>query len=185
MFVFNIEPNTRFPQLKIRDYVDINPLERHPGWRPGQIRRMDKYSGQSQIVYKEDGQEFLYWAHLNNPEEIAPFMTKSAETIAKQQAMQHQHNQYDNNNNNNNQNNNNDNNGNNLPLNQSYSNSNSNDQSNAYNNGYMSPNNTNHNHKASMTFSQSSSKPKRQLPPALQGRSLPPKPPRKNKMEPH
>jgi len=46
---------------------------------------MDKYSGQSQIVYKEDGQEFLYWAHLNNPEEIAPFMTRAAETIALQQ----------------------------------------------------------------------------------------------------
>ena len=45
---------------------------------------MDKYSGQAQIVYKEDGQEFLYWAHLNNPEEIAPFMTRAAETIALQ-----------------------------------------------------------------------------------------------------
>ena len=80
-----IEPNTRFPQIKIRDYVDINPLERHPGWRPGQIRRVDKYSGQCQIVYKQEEDEFLYWAHLNNPEEIAPFMTKSAKTIAKQQ----------------------------------------------------------------------------------------------------
>ena len=80
-----IEPNTRFPQLKIRDYVDINPLERHPGWRPGQIQRMDKYSGQSQIVYKDEGQEFLYWSHLHNPEEIAPFMTKYIETIVKQQ----------------------------------------------------------------------------------------------------
>ena len=53
----------------------------------GQIRRMDKYSGQAQIVYKEDGQEFLYWAHLNNPSEIAPFMTKAAETIALQQKL--------------------------------------------------------------------------------------------------
>ena len=46
---------------------------------------MDKYSGQAQIVYKEDGNEYLYWAHLNNPEEIAPFMTKAAEAIALQQ----------------------------------------------------------------------------------------------------
>ena len=76
--------NTRFKDLKIRDYVDINPLQRHKGWRVGQIRRMDKYSGQAQIVYKEDGQEFLYWAHLNNSQEIAPFMTKAAETIAAQ-----------------------------------------------------------------------------------------------------
>merc|ERR1719361_2207580 len=79
------KPNTRFRDLKIRDYVDINPVQRHQVWRGGQIRRMDKYSGQSQIVYKEDGQEFLYWAHLNNPEEIAPFMTRAAETIALQQ----------------------------------------------------------------------------------------------------
>jgi len=78
-------PNTRFGDLKIRDYVDINPVQRHLGWRVGQIRRMDKYSGQAQIVYKEEGQEFLYWAHLNNPREIAPFMTRAAETIALQQ----------------------------------------------------------------------------------------------------
>eukprot|EP01083_Nonionella_stella_P010734 30545_1 len=81
------KPNTRFRDLKIRDYVDINPIQRHRGWRVGQIRRMDKYSGQAQIVYKEDGQEFLYWAHLNNPQEIAPFMTRAAETIALQQQM--------------------------------------------------------------------------------------------------
>lgn len=65
--------------------MDINPIQRHEGWRVGQIRRMDKYSGQAQIVYKEDGQEFLYWAHLNNPTEIAPFMTRAAEQIALQQ----------------------------------------------------------------------------------------------------
>jgi len=81
------KPNTRFRELKIRDYVDINPLQRHRGWRVGQIRRMDKYSGQAQIVYKEEGQEFLYWAHLNNPEEIAPFMTRAAEQIALQQKL--------------------------------------------------------------------------------------------------
>eukprot|EP01083_Nonionella_stella_P272642 924679_1 len=81
------KPNTRFRDLKIRDYVDINPIQRHRGWRVGQIRRMDKYSGQAQIVYKEDGQEFLYWAHLNNPQEIAPFMTRAAETIALQQKL--------------------------------------------------------------------------------------------------
>ena len=79
------EPNTRFKDPKIRDYLDINPIQRHRGWRVGQIRRRDKYSGQVQVVYKEEGQEFLYWAHLNNPEEIAPFMTLAAETIALQQ----------------------------------------------------------------------------------------------------
>ena len=191
-----IEPNTRFPQLKIRDYVDINPLERHPGWRPGQIRRMDKYSGQSQIVYKEEGQEFLYWAHLNNPEEIAPFMTKSAETIAKQQQAHQQQVQqqqqqqqqqdpppYNNSNMQNVNSNNSNNNKPNMRLNNNYSNSNNQNNPN-YQNGYDNQNNGTHNHKESMmSFSQStSSKVRRPLPPTLQGRSLPPKPPRKGKV---
>ena len=46
---------------------------------------MDKYSGQAQMVYKEDGQEFLYWAHLNDENEIAPFMTKAAEKLGSPQ----------------------------------------------------------------------------------------------------
>ncbi len=77
------KPNTRYRHLKIKDYVDINPIHKHEGWRVGQIRRMDKYSGQAQIVYKENGKEELYWTHLNNPKEIAPFWTRAAEATAK------------------------------------------------------------------------------------------------------
>ena len=69
--------------MKVRDYIDINPVHRHPGWRFGQIRRVDKYSGQVQVVYKEGGSEYLYWVHLNNPEEAAPFMSKAEETLRR------------------------------------------------------------------------------------------------------
>ncbi len=47
------KPNTRFRDLKILDYVDINPIQRHRGWRVGQIRRMDKYSGQAQMCIRK------------------------------------------------------------------------------------------------------------------------------------
>ncbi|ETO24094.1 hypothetical protein RFI_13066 [Reticulomyxa filosa] len=94
LFVFlnPLEPNTRFPGLKVRDYIDINPTLRHPGWKAGQIRRMDRSSGQVQVVYKESGQEFLYWAHLNNPEEVASFMTKAEQTIQQQNLQSNQSN---------------------------------------------------------------------------------------------
>merc|ERR1712190_304081 len=36
----------RFSSLKEGDYVDINPLLWHPGWRGGTIRRLDANSGQ-------------------------------------------------------------------------------------------------------------------------------------------
>jgi hypothetical protein len=75
------QPQKKMLHVKVRDYIDINPLHRHPGWRFGQIRRVDKYSGQVQVVYKEAGAEYLYWVHLNNPEEAAPFMTKAEESL--------------------------------------------------------------------------------------------------------
>ncbi|ETO13350.1 selenocysteine-specific elongation factor selB -like protein [Reticulomyxa filosa] len=82
--LIHTEPNTRLPNVKVRDYIDINPTSRHPGWKVGQIRRVDRFSGQVQVVYKDNGQEFLYWAHLNNPDEVAPFMTKAEQTIQSQ-----------------------------------------------------------------------------------------------------
>ncbi|ETO34368.1 HECT-domain (ubiquitin-transferase) [Reticulomyxa filosa] len=77
------KPNTRLQQLQVGSYVDINPILRHPGWKTGQIRRMDKHSGQVQVLYKESTQEFLCWTHLNNPQEIAPFMTKTKRSSQK------------------------------------------------------------------------------------------------------
>eukprot|EP01084_Bolivina_argentea_P265493 450041_1 len=42
----------RFRQLEKGNYVDINPTQRHPGWKCGQIRRLDQKSGQIQVVYE-------------------------------------------------------------------------------------------------------------------------------------
>jgi len=67
----------RFCELKKSDYVDINPSQRHPGWKCGEIRRLDQKSGQVQVVYECAEKNYLYWAHLDNKEEIAEFPTQS------------------------------------------------------------------------------------------------------------
>jgi len=67
----------RFNGLKKGDYVDINPSQRHPGWKCGEIRRLDKKSGQVQVVYEWGESNYLYWAHLDDKEKIAQFPTMS------------------------------------------------------------------------------------------------------------
>jgi len=80
--------------LGVGDYIDINP-RKHPGWKAGTIRRLDvdkktgkRSSGQVQVQYRAEVQqvekpnrqkvkEYLYWVHLDNEEEVAPFPTKS------------------------------------------------------------------------------------------------------------
>merc|ERR1712228_305513 len=69
-------PAHRFKNLKKKDYVDVNPL-RHPGWKCGEIRRLDEKSGQVQVVYECAEKNYLYWVHLDNANEIAEFPTMS------------------------------------------------------------------------------------------------------------
>eukprot|EP01084_Bolivina_argentea_P060615 110729_1 len=68
-------PAHRFKPIRKGDYIDINPTMRHPGWTGGKIRRLDKHSGQVQIVYEVD-KRYLYWAHLDDEKEIAAFSGK-------------------------------------------------------------------------------------------------------------
>ena len=77
-------PAHRFKQLKKGDYVDINPTQRHPGWKCGEIRRLDQKSGQVQVVYESADKNYLYWAHLDHKEEIAEFTSKSGTVHATQ-----------------------------------------------------------------------------------------------------
>ena len=70
-------PAHRFKDLKKGDFIDINPINRHPGWRVGEIRRFSKKSGQVQVVYEYQNKNFFYWAHLDNEQEIALFASKS------------------------------------------------------------------------------------------------------------
>ena len=74
----------RFEHLKKGDYVDINPTQRHPGWKCGEIRRLDQKSGQVQVVYESMDKNYLYWAHLDNIAEIAEFTSKSGTMHATQ-----------------------------------------------------------------------------------------------------
>ena len=62
---------TLFKCIQIGDNIDINPILRHPGWKCGKIRRFDRKSGQIQVVYQYRNRNYLYWAHPDNPDEIA------------------------------------------------------------------------------------------------------------------
>ena len=84
----------RFEHLRERDYVDINPMQRHPGWTPGEIRRLDETSGQVQVVYESMDKNYLYWSHLDNIAEIAEFTSKSGTVHATQVEILHNVNQY-------------------------------------------------------------------------------------------
>ena len=77
-------PAHRFKELKEGDYVDINPLLKHPGWKCAEIRKTDKTSGQIQVVYEEHDKNYLYWTHLDNCREIAEFTSKSGTLHATQ-----------------------------------------------------------------------------------------------------
>jgi len=90
-------PSHRFSELKKGDYVDINPSQRHPGWKCGEIRRLDQKSGQVQVVYECGDKNYLYWAHLDNLNEIAEFTSKSGHMTQASQAqnMQNIYNQKD------------------------------------------------------------------------------------------
>ena len=68
-------PAHRLKNVKIKDYVNINPIGRHPriGWRLGIIRKIDNKSGQIQVAYQRyDGSHWYnYWVHRDNVNEIA------------------------------------------------------------------------------------------------------------------
>eukprot|EP01083_Nonionella_stella_P315613 1140538_1 len=55
------------------DYVELNPMRRHPGWKLAEIRRMDKQSGQIQCVYQMNETNYLYWSHFDDIHEVRPF----------------------------------------------------------------------------------------------------------------
>eukprot|EP01083_Nonionella_stella_P105331 302946_1 len=71
----SLRPAHRLKSLKKGDYVDINPLLRHFGWKVGEIRR--RLQGQVQVVYEYSNKNYLYWTHLDDMKEIAPFASKA------------------------------------------------------------------------------------------------------------
>jgi len=98
--------------LRNGDMIDIYP-RKHPGWKIGTIRRLDiskkngkRISGQVQVRYKvEDltvrsidqmskSKEYLFWVHLDNPGEVAPFPTRSAPNSVEEIVNTYQNNQW-------------------------------------------------------------------------------------------
>ena len=78
-------PAHRFKDMKIGDFIDVNPSMRHPEWCLGEIRRLDPKSGQVQVVYEHENTYFLYWLHLDDTKEVAPMDAKT-KSISKDNA---------------------------------------------------------------------------------------------------
>ena len=70
-------PAHRFKELKKGDHIDINPTRTHYGWKCGEIQKLDQKSGQVQVAYEFADESYLYWAHLDNKQEIAEFRSKA------------------------------------------------------------------------------------------------------------
>jgi len=76
----------RMADLEEGDYVDINPIHtrpkykrRHSGWKHAEIKQI--CDGQIKVSYKvphgNPHKTYLYWVHLDNVDEVAPFTTKA------------------------------------------------------------------------------------------------------------
>ena len=69
----SMRPARRFTHLEKGDYVQINPIQRHPGWTHGEITKLDDKSGQVRVRYEHNNNPYHYWAHLDDEVEIAEF----------------------------------------------------------------------------------------------------------------
>ena len=70
-------PAHRFKNIKKGDFIDVNPIGRHPGWRVGQVTKLHPKSGQAQVVYEYNELNYLYWGHLDNEQVFASFTSKT------------------------------------------------------------------------------------------------------------
>ena len=52
-------PAHRFKQLKKGANIDINPTQIPSGWKSGEIRRLDQFSGQVQVAYKSGNNTYF------------------------------------------------------------------------------------------------------------------------------
>eukprot|EP00485_Elphidium_margaritaceum_P024290 CAMPEP_0202710604 /NCGR_PEP_ID=MMETSP1385-20130828/22563_1 /ASSEMBLY_ACC=CAM_ASM_000861 /TAXON_ID=933848 /ORGANISM="Elphidium margaritaceum" /LENGTH=652 /DNA_ID=CAMNT_0049370175 /DNA_START=71 /DNA_END=2029 /DNA_ORIENTATION=+ len=68
----------RMLDLKVGAWIDVNPVRRHFGWKPADVRQLDEQSGQVQVMYHHGDKNYIHYAHLDDENEIAEFATKSA-----------------------------------------------------------------------------------------------------------
>lgn len=68
----------RLINLKPGDYVDINPLTQHPGWRIGEISEfpVKRTAGQVRVTYEHQGRTYSYLSHMDITQEVGEFGTK-------------------------------------------------------------------------------------------------------------
>eukprot|EP01083_Nonionella_stella_P105332 302949_1 len=78
----SLRPAHRLKSLKKGDYVDINPLLRHFGWKVGAVRR--RSAGQVQVIYEYLNKNYFCWTHLDHTNEIMPFAAKTGAKSTKE-----------------------------------------------------------------------------------------------------
>eukprot|EP01084_Bolivina_argentea_P146482 256453_1 len=74
-------PAHRLNELKIGDFVDINPAI-HKEWKPAEIKCINSQSGQVQVAYEFMDKTYLWWTHLDDTNEIDTFATKSLNNLS-------------------------------------------------------------------------------------------------------
>ena len=77
-------PSVRGEYIYKRMLVDIKPSYKHGkdcNWRRGKVTKLDNYSGQIGVTYKDKQMKFLLWVHLDNKEEVAPIGTHTKKLV--------------------------------------------------------------------------------------------------------
>eukprot|EP01084_Bolivina_argentea_P134477 237197_1 len=71
--------------LEIKDNIDVNPhYNGHTGWRPGVIKEIDENSGQINVTYEINDNEYCtIWVDVANKKEIAEYGTQSPLNMLK------------------------------------------------------------------------------------------------------
>eukprot|EP01083_Nonionella_stella_P129292 392305_1 len=68
----------RFTDLRVGDYLDVNPVHAHKGWKFGEIVSFDTHhSAQTKVKYNCGNKEYEYWVHMDNEEEVALATSKT------------------------------------------------------------------------------------------------------------
>merc|ERR1712173_484992 len=60
-----------------KNHPDVD-LSSYKDWRIANIKRVDKHSGQVQLVVRIGQKDYLWWCHLDNADEIQPFEVNGA-----------------------------------------------------------------------------------------------------------
>ena len=67
----------RLAKYWYKNHPDVDQSS-YKEWRIASIKRVDKHSGQVQLVVRIGQKDYLWWCHLDNADEIQPFEATSS-----------------------------------------------------------------------------------------------------------